>query len=106
MREDLHNDRGMTFEQIKDAFIKLKELGVLEMTITGEEIFYRTDTMEIIELARMMGFKINIRTNISLPNEEIFVKLAESNLNKENNNNLSKVQKTDYKMSTARYIMI
>ncbi len=72
-----HNNKGMTFEQIKDILMQLRALGVFEITFTGGEVFCRKDIMDIIKLARGMGFMVAILSNISLLNEEIIVKLSE-----------------------------
>lgn len=67
----------MEVEEIYKVFKQLRNMGVFELTLTGGEIFTRSDIMNIIETARKMGFKVILFTNVSLLTEEIIHQLAE-----------------------------
>ncbi|WP_033168069.1 radical SAM protein [Clostridium sp. KNHs205] len=71
-----HNKEMKAADVIK-ILDELKALGVLDLTLTGGEIFLLKDIMNIIEYARKIGFRVTLFTNLSLMNEEIIKKLSE-----------------------------
>lgn len=71
-----HDNIGLSKSTIFNIFSQLRELGTFEIILTGGEIFYRKDIMDIIEKARQMHFKITLLSNVSLMNEEIISKLS------------------------------
>lgn len=56
-------------EKILDILKELREMGTFEVVLTGGEIFYRNDTIDIIRIARNMGFNVTLMSNISLLDE-------------------------------------
>lgn len=77
-----HANRGLEFKTILNVFRQLRELGTYELTLTGGEVFLRTDIFDIIESARNMGFCVNIFSNISLLDEMKIKRLKKANINK------------------------
>ncbi|WP_017413255.1 radical SAM protein [Clostridium tunisiense] len=73
---DSLEQKTMSFEDIKGVLNKLKKLGVVNLLITGGEVFLHPNIMDIIDLAHKLGFKLNVQTNGSLMNEEIVKKLS------------------------------
>lgn len=73
-----HDSMGkMSTEKVKEVLLELKNLGTLEITFTGGEIFLREDLWELISFSRKLGFNVSLFTNGTLINEEIANKLAE-----------------------------
>lgn len=77
-----HANRGLEFKTLLNVFRQLRELGTYELTLTGGEVFLRTDIFDIIESARNMGFCVNIFSNISLLDEIKIKRLKKANINK------------------------
>ncbi len=71
-----HTSDGLSKKTIFDILEQLKTLGTFEIILTGGEIFYRKDIMDIIIKAREMHFSVTLLTNISLLNEEKIKELA------------------------------
>lgn len=71
-----HNDMGLNTETIINLLFSLREVGTLNVTFTGGEIFLRDDIFEIIETARKLHFRVFLLSNASLLNEEKIKKLA------------------------------
>ena len=76
-----HNSIGMKFEVIVDIFQQLRDMGTISLVLTGGEIFLRADIIEIIEIARNMGFRVTLLSNASLLNEDIINKLSKLYIN-------------------------
>lgn len=72
-----HDNYGMTKEVIFKLFKDLRNMGTMNITFTGGEIFLRKDIFEIIEKARDMHFRVYLFSNASLLNEEIIRRLSE-----------------------------
>jgi radical SAM protein with 4Fe4S-binding SPASM domain len=72
-----HIENGLEFEKIQMIFQELRNLGTLNITLTGGEVFLRDDILSIIEYARQLGFRIFILSNGSLVNEETAKKLSD-----------------------------
>jgi len=64
-----HEGEGLSYAFIESLFQDLRLMGTLDITLTGGEIFLRDDVFEIIELARMMFFRVTIFSNASLLDE-------------------------------------
>lgn len=75
-----HNNNGINFEDLRNLLYELRDLGTLEVTFTGGEIFLRKDIFEIIELARSLHFRVNLLSNASLLDEEKIIKLSKLNI--------------------------
>lgn len=71
-RDNIGLDKNVVF----DIFKQLRDMGTFELVLTGGEIFYRSDILDIIKKARDMKFKVTLLSNISLMNEEIIKQLA------------------------------
>lgn len=69
-------NRGMSFEQVKKLLLELRELGVVNVTITGGEILLRKDLFEIIKFARSLYMRVFLLSNGTLLTEAIVEKLA------------------------------
>lgn len=72
-----HNHAGLSRATIHDLFLKMRKLGVFEVTLTGGEIFTRSDIIDIISEARDLGFRVFLYSNISLLNEKTIKTLCE-----------------------------
>lgn len=72
-----HNCKGLEFDTVMDIFRQLRELGTFRINLTGGEIFLRKDIMEIIRIAREMGFSVTLLSNASLITDDIAKELAE-----------------------------
>lgn len=68
-----HDDYGLSLQQITSIFKELRELNTFELTLTGGEIFIRKDIMDILKIARSLGFNLQLFTNVSLLNREIII---------------------------------
>jgi len=76
-----HIHEGLQKEELFKLFEDLKELGTLDLNLTGGEIFLRNDIMEIIRKARELGFRVTLLTNASLITEKIAKGLEELHVN-------------------------
>ena len=76
-----HGDSALSYETIMDLFRQLRELGTFEIILTGGEILYRDDALQIIESGRKMGFDIGLFSNGTLVNEAIAEELAKLHIN-------------------------
>lgn len=56
---------------------ELKEAGVLNLVLTGGEIFTHKDILTILKYARTLGMRVTLLTNFSLLNEHILDTLRE-----------------------------
>lgn len=62
-----HDDHGeMSTAEIRDVLNQLAHAGTLFLTISGGEIFLRSDLFEILECARDLHFDIGLKTNALL----------------------------------------
>ncbi len=67
------SDKELTSSQWKQVFIKLREMQVMEITLTGGDPFVRDDIFDIIYYLRELGFAVNIYSNaIALTDSDIF----------------------------------
>lgn len=71
-----HTSLGFSFEKVCEILDKLRNFGVYELTLTGGEIFTRSDCMEIIKSARQRGFAVHVLSNASLLTDESVKKLC------------------------------
>jgi MoaA/NifB/PqqE/SkfB family radical SAM enzyme len=60
-----------SIEDIKRAFLNLKDAGVLKINITGGEALLRIDIRDILELSNALGFATAIDTNAVLMTDEL-----------------------------------
>lgn len=75
-----HLSDGLSTQQVKNILHQFRELGGLNVTITGGEIFLRKDLMEIIQEARRLYLRVFLLTNASLITDSIAAKLRELNI--------------------------
>ena len=75
-----YSRKGIEKNKLFNVLQELKEMGVFELIITGGEVFYRQDAMEIIEFARKLGFKVIVFSNISMLDDKKIYKLKELNV--------------------------
>ncbi|MBU5591839.1 radical SAM protein [Clostridium sp. MSJ-4] len=76
-----HDNEGISKEVLFDMFTQLRQLPCFDLTLTGGEIFYRKDIMDIIRKAREMNFNLTLLTNVSLLDEEKIKELAHLYIN-------------------------
>lgn len=76
-----HDNAGMPYANVIDLLHQLREMGTFSLVLTGGEIFLRHDIMNIISVARKMGFSVSLLSNASLLNEGIIRELAELYIN-------------------------
>ena len=70
-----HSNAGLSFDRIKELLLELRELGVVNVSLTGGEIFLREDLFEIIEIARSLYMRVFLLSNGTLLNSENIAKL-------------------------------
>jgi len=68
--------KQLTTTQVKNILGQLKDAGCCHIGFTGGEVFLRKDFFQILEYARINGFRISILTNGFLINKQIAKKLA------------------------------
>lgn len=66
----------LPLENIRDLLADLQQIGTIDLTISGGEIFSRNDIFTIIQLGIDFGFAIGIITNGTLITDEIVTKLS------------------------------
>ncbi|MCL1935466.1 MAG: radical SAM protein [Defluviitaleaceae bacterium] len=77
---DSHTVSGLPKEKIFEILKELRKSYTFDITFTGGEIFFRQDTMEIIEYARNLGFNVSLLSNVSLLDEDKIKKLKKLNI--------------------------
>ena len=70
----------MDFDTIKLLFRDLRKLGIMNVSLTGGEIFLREDIFEIIELARRNQMRVFLLSNGTLLNKSKVTKLINLNI--------------------------
>lgn len=65
-----HKNGGFKKEEILSLLTELREMGVINVLLTGGEIFLREDIFEIIEHARNLCLRVTLLSNATLLNEE------------------------------------
>lgn len=66
---------GLSLAQLEQIFTELKELGCVDLRLSGGEIFLRDDLFAILDRAVELGFRITLMSNGILINDEIIEKL-------------------------------
>lgn len=72
-----HTNAGMDFEKIKSLLNELRELGVVNVSFTGGEIFLRDDIFELIEVARKLHMRVFLLSNATLLNNSTVKRLSQ-----------------------------
>lgn len=75
-----HDDAGLSFNTVKDLLYQLKDMGVVNISLTGGEIFLRSDLLEIISVARELKMRVFLLSNATLLSESMVKKLSELNI--------------------------
>lgn len=70
-----HSKVGLPFEKITSIIEEFREMGGLNLTLTGGEIFLRKDIFEIIAFARNLNLRVFLLTNGTLITESDIIKL-------------------------------
>lgn len=70
-----HDNIGLAKDTMHNLFIQMRKMGVFEVTLTGGEIFLRSDILDIVRDARKFGFRVFLFSNISLLDEAIIRQL-------------------------------
>lgn len=71
-----HDDIGLDTNKIVNLLYDLREVGTLNLVLTGGEIFLRKDIFDIIETARTLHFRVFLISNANLLDEEMISRLA------------------------------
>jgi radical SAM protein with 4Fe4S-binding SPASM domain len=72
-----HDHGGLKTEEVFSILEEIREMGTLELTLTGGEILLRRDILEIIKKARELHFRVYLFSNASLLNEKIIKELKQ-----------------------------
>lgn len=72
-----HQNRGLSFETVRDLIYQMREMGVVNLSLTGGEIFLRDDLFEIIELARRLHMRVFLLSNATLLSKQKTQRLAQ-----------------------------
>jgi radical SAM protein with 4Fe4S-binding SPASM domain len=75
-----HTHEGLSFDKIKGLLSELRELGVVNVSLTGGEIFLRDDLFEIIEMARSLYMRVFLLSNGTLLNSKIISRLKRQHI--------------------------
>ncbi len=75
-----HNNMGLETDVVKRVIFEFREMGGLNLSLTGGEIFLRPDIFKIIEYARNLRLRVFLLTNASLITEKIAKKLRQLNI--------------------------
>lgn len=67
---------GMPLEKIEEILHQLRDLHVVDLTISGGEIFLRDDIFDILRTAARLGFRTTIISNGTLITDRIIEELA------------------------------
>ena len=75
-----HTNKGLDYDTIKSLFKELRDLGIVNVSLTGGEIFLRKDIFKIIELARNCHMRVFLLSNGTLLDERKVLKLIDLNI--------------------------
>jgi len=75
--EQYFKQKDLSTQEVFSLLEQLKEMGSLQMTFTGGEIFMRRDIFDIIGKAKSLGFHITLYSNATMMTEEVTDRLAE-----------------------------
>lgn len=79
---DSYDNTELTYEEIKELFQLLDELGVFRITISGGEPFLRKDLFKILEVGKKYHFIFEIFTNGYLLSDDDIKRLSQMNVSK------------------------
>ena len=72
-----HEKTGLSKEKVFELIDEARQLGALNVTFTGGEVFVRKDFLEIVEYARRQYLRVFIMSNASLVDETVAKKLID-----------------------------
>lgn len=72
--------KGLSTNELKDIILQFRELGGLNLSFTGGEIFLRDDLLDLIEYARSLYLRVFLLTNATLITDNIARKLRNFNV--------------------------
>lgn len=72
---DFHND--LSIKKLQQLLTDLRQMGTIDVTFSGGEIFLRNDILTILQLGIDLGFAVGIITNGTLIIDEIIDKLSQ-----------------------------
>lgn len=75
-----HTNAGMDSKKIKGLLYELHDMGTLNVSFTGGEIFLHPNIMEFISLARSLHMRVFLLSNGTLLDEEIVKSLADMHI--------------------------
>lgn len=75
-----HDNKGLNITDIKRVIKEFRDMGGLNLTLTGGEIFLRKDIFEIIEYARQLNLRVFLLTNGTLITQKVIDKLKMLNI--------------------------
>lgn len=75
-----HTDEGLDFKTICNLLCELKELGVLNVSLTGGEIFLREDLLDIVKFARSLYMRVFLLSNGTMLNNRIIEQLSQMHI--------------------------
>lgn len=75
-----HSDSGISFDKITDILREFKDLGGLNVSLTGGEIFLRSDLFEIIEYIRSLHMRVILLSNGTLVDYHVASALSKLNI--------------------------
>lgn len=71
-----YSHRGLPVEHLNSLFKKLRKLGTYRLNFTGGEIFLYDNILDLIRMARQMGFSVNLLSNATLLDDNLIKKLS------------------------------
>ncbi|MGB4265903.1 MAG: radical SAM protein [Limnochordia bacterium] len=69
--------RDLSLEEIADAAEQMRRMGIMDITLTGGELFYRRDWYEAAEIFSRIGFTITVFTNAVLIDDKVIARLTQ-----------------------------
>lgn len=72
-----HTNMGLEFDIVANILEQARDLNILEVVLTGGEIFLRKDIFDIIEKARSLYLRVYLYSNASLLTENKIRRLAD-----------------------------
>lgn len=75
-----HKSHGLPTHIVKRAICEARQLGALNVTLTGGEIFLRSDILELVRYAKKLHMRVFLMSNASLLTEDIIIELKKLEL--------------------------
>ena len=78
----ISKEKELTIDEYSVLFKQLKECGVLFLAISGGEPFCRMDVLDILEMAKRMGFLVTFISNLQLATTRDVFRLSSIGINR------------------------